>query len=45
MCVCLDVCGTLLLVYIHAKTCYVWLLEHAMYGLLCMSCLCLELAF
>jgi hypothetical protein len=37
MCVCLDMFGTLLLVYImYAWTCYVWLLEHVMYG--CYRC-------
>jgi hypothetical protein len=40
--VCLDMFGTLLLVYImYAWTCYAWLLEHVMYdchgSMLCMS--------
>jgi hypothetical protein len=42
MCVCPDMLGTLLLIYImYAWTCYAWLLEHVMYGchgcMICMS--------
>jgi hypothetical protein len=32
MCVCLDMLGTLLFVYImYAWTCYAWMLEHVTY--------------